>query len=57
MRKSKLISRAMFIGGTVALLAGPAWSQEAVGERQGVVDVIGHARGGQIDGAALAMAS
>ena len=33
MRKSKLISRAMFIGGTVALLAGPAWSQEAVGER------------------------
>ena len=34
MRKSKLISRAMFIGGTVALLAGPAWSQEAVGERR-----------------------
>jgi peptidoglycan hydrolase-like protein with peptidoglycan-binding domain len=34
MRKSKLISRAMFIGGTVALLAGPAWSQEAPGERR-----------------------
>ena len=34
MRKSRLISRAMFIGGTVALLAGPAWSQEAPGERR-----------------------
>ena len=34
MRKSKLISRAMFIGGTVALLAGPSWSQEAPGERR-----------------------
>ena len=29
-----LISRAMFIGGTVALLASPAWSQEAPGERR-----------------------
>ena len=34
MRKNRLISRAMFIGGTVALLAGPAWSQEAPGERR-----------------------
>ena len=34
MRKRRLISRAMFIGGTVALLAGPAWSQEAPGERR-----------------------
>ena len=32
MRKRRLISRAMFIGGTVALLAGPAWSQEVPGE-------------------------
>ena len=34
MRKRRLISRAMFIGGTVAVLAGPAWSQEAPGERR-----------------------
>src|SRR4030095_3012132 len=34
MRKRTLISRAMFIGGTVALLAGPAWSQQAPGERR-----------------------
>ena len=34
MRKCRLISRAMFIGGTVAVLAGPAWSQEAPGERR-----------------------
>src|SRR6476620_1017723 len=34
MRMHRLISRAMFIGGTVALLAGPASSQEAPGERR-----------------------
>ena len=34
MIKRRLISRAMFIGGTLAVLTGPAWSQEAPGERR-----------------------
>jgi peptidoglycan hydrolase-like protein with peptidoglycan-binding domain len=34
MKKNQLISRALFIGGAVALLAGPAWSQDAPGEKR-----------------------
>jgi peptidoglycan hydrolase-like protein with peptidoglycan-binding domain len=34
MKKNQLISRALFIGGMMALLAGPAWSQDAPGEKR-----------------------